>query len=93
MGSAPDVLIFLLRQVARLVDSESTSGGGTTAFLMLMAVTVLAGCIIAGPDDPYAYSPIYCAGCWYGRWAGTEGDNRAPTAALEQPWMKPEPSK
>jgi hypothetical protein len=23
----------------------------TTAFLMLMAVTVLAGCLIAGPDD------------------------------------------
>jgi hypothetical protein len=45
----------------------------TTGFLMLMAVTVLAGCIIEGLAVPYAYSATYCDGCWYGRWEGREG--------------------
>lgn len=46
------------------------------AVMLLMAMTVLTSCFIAGPADPYVYSPVYCAGCWHGTWEGREGWHR-----------------
>src|SRR5713101_1281997 len=43
-----------------------------TGILIVMAMTVLTSCFIAGPV-PYGYSPVYCSGCWYGTWEGREG--------------------
>ena len=43
-----------------------------TGLLMVTAMTVLTSCFIEGPV-PYAYSPVYCSGCWYGTWEGHEG--------------------
>ena len=40
---------------------------------------------IAGPADPYVYSPVYCAGCWYGAWEGREGWHRGGGRPWEQP--------
>ena len=31
------------------------------AVMLLMAMTVLTSCFIAGPADPYVYSPVYHA--------------------------------
>jgi hypothetical protein len=41
----------------------------------VMALTI-SSCLIEGPAVPYAYSPTYCDGCWYGRWEGREGWHR-----------------
>ena len=41
----------------------------TTGFLMLMALTVLTSCLIAGPAEPYVYAPTPCGGCWHGTWS------------------------
>ena len=46
------------------------------AVMILMAMTILTSCFIEGPAVPYAYSPIYCAGCWHGTWEGREGWHR-----------------
>ena len=43
-----------------------------TGILIVMAMTVLTSCFIEGPV-PYAYSPVYCSGCWYGTWEGPRG--------------------
>ena len=32
--------------------------------------------IIVDARDPYYYSPVYCAGCWYGQWGGRTGYHR-----------------
>jgi hypothetical protein len=56
----------------------------TTGVLVLLAVTVLTGCLIAGPADPYVYSPAYCDGCWFGRWEGREGWHRGGGRPWEQ---------
>src|SRR5258708_36918538 len=54
-----------------------------TGILIVMAMTVLTGCFIAGPV-PYAYSPVYCSGCWYGTWEGREGWHYGGEAARER---------
>ena len=59
--------------------------------LMLLALTLLTGCLIAGPAEPYAYSPNYCEGCWHGTWAGREGWHRGGGRPWEQPHYQGDP--
>src|SRR5882672_2323446 len=32
--------------------------------------------VVIDPVDPYFYSRVYCAGCWYGQWGGRIGYHR-----------------
>jgi len=32
--------------------------------------------VVVDANDPYYYSPNYCAGCWYGEWGGRTGYHR-----------------
>ena len=42
------------------------------------AVSVQIGVpgIVVDANDPYYYSTVYCAGCWYGEWGGRTGYHR-----------------
>jgi hypothetical protein len=58
--------------------------------MMGFAGLLLAGCVVEGSGpavavgppvvvatvEPYYYSPVYCAGCWYGQWGGRIGYHR-----------------
>ncbi len=60
---------------------------GATALLLSACVPVPVGPgevridvpvpgVVVTPVDPYFFSPVYCAGCWYGQWGGRIGYHR-----------------
>jgi hypothetical protein len=51
----------------------------SAAALLLAACVIepapIPGVVVSG-NDPYYYSPTYCAGCWYGQWGDRIGYHR-----------------
>jgi len=41
-----------------------------------VSVQIAVPGIVVDANDPYYYSPNYCAGCWYGEWGGRVGYHR-----------------
>jgi hypothetical protein len=75
-GQGFDRCSLTIENMGRVYGRSQMHKGAMRAVMILMAMTVLTSCFVGGPGDPYAYSPTYCAGCWYGRWEGREGWHR-----------------
>ena len=62
-----------------------------TRWPMIAVVALLTTACVAVPgpgvvvDEPYAYAPSYCVGCWYGEWGGRTGYHRGGG----RPWERP----
>jgi hypothetical protein len=50
-----------------------------------VSVQIAVPGIVVDANDPYYYSPNYCAGCWYGEWGGRTGYHRGGG----RPWERP----
>jgi len=53
------------------------------AALLLTACIPVVGVGVEAPA-PYYYSPVYCAGCWYGEWGGRAGYHRGGGQSWER---------
>ena len=65
---------------------------GAISYSAAAAVDVQIGIpvpgIVVDANDPYYYSPTYCAGCWYGEWGGRTGYHRGGGRPWERPHME-----
>ena len=65
-----------LHKLLLVAAATISLGAISTAANAGVSVQIGVPGIVVDANDPYYYSPSYCAGCWYGEWGGRTGYHR-----------------
>ena len=74
-----------LHKLLLVAAATISLGAISTAANAGVSVQIGVPGIVVDANDPYYYSPSYCAGCWYGEWGGRTGYHRGGG----RPWERP----